>query len=115
MSGKNDHSVPLLWFVTGSQDLYGSEALLKVTQHATEVVNAINASRQLPVKIVIKSIVKSPEVARQLAQEANGDSNCVGLVLWMHTFSPAKMWIGGLKSLRKPLLHFHTQFNRDLP
>jgi len=110
-----DQPTTELWFLTGSQDLYGNEALLQVAKNSTEVINSINASNRLPIKLVVKSVVKTPEVARQLIQEANNDPNCVGVVLWMHTFSPAKMWIGGLKSLRKPMLHFHTQFNRDLP
>jgi L-arabinose isomerase len=115
MSPQTKKSSQQIWFVTGSQDLYGSEALAQVAKNSAEVVAGMNASGRVPVEIVAKPLVKSPEAARQVALQANNDPNCVGLVLWMHTFSPAKMWIGGLRSLQKPILHFHTQFNRDLP
>jgi L-arabinose isomerase len=115
MASKPQQSVQELWFLTGSQDLYGNEALQQVAKNSAELVGSINSSGRLPIKLVAKPVIKSPEVARQIALEANSDPNCIGLVLWMHTFSPAKMWIGALRSLHKPILHFHTQFNRDLP
>src|SRR6478672_2984209 len=115
MASKPQQSAQELWFLTGSQDLYGNEALQQVAKNSAELVGSINSSGRLPIKLVAKPVIKSPEVARQIALEANSDPNCIGLVLWMHTFSPAKMWIGALRSLRKPILHFHTQFNRDLP
>ena len=104
-----------VWFLTGSQDLYGDEALRQVDDHAREVAGSLDADAGIPVRVVHKPVVKSPESIRQICLEANAAGSCVGVVAWMHTFSPAKMWIGGLSSLQKPLLHLHTQFNRDLP
>jgi len=104
-----------VWFVTGSQHLYGAKALAQVAENARQIAGALNAEQAIPLTIVYKSIVTSAEEIRTLCREANNSEACVGLVLWMHTFSPAKMWIGGLKSLRKPFLHLHTQFNRALP
>ena len=83
MSAKTQNTTQELWFLTGSQDLYGEEALLQVAKNSAEVVNSINASNRLPVKLIVKPVVKTPEVARELALEANNDPNCVGLVLWM--------------------------------
>jgi L-arabinose isomerase len=103
------------WFVTGSQHLYGEAALARVAENARQVVAGLNASGQLPVPIVFKPIVTRPEEVRALCIEATATPACGGVILWMHTFSPAKMWIGGLLSLTKPMLHLHTQFNRDLP
>lgn len=103
------------WFVTGSQFLYGEETLKKVAEHSAEIAKAFDTSPSIPVKIVFKPVLKSPEEIYQLCQEANAAKNCIGIIAWMHTFSPAKMWIGGLKILQKPLLHLHTQFNRDIP
>src|SRR6187551_1804359 len=104
-----------LWFVVGSQHLYGPEAIKQVGEHARQMTDALNASKRLPLKLIAKPVLTTAEEIRSLCLEANGSATCAGLVLWMHTFSPARMWIGGLKSLRKPLLHLHTQFNRDLP
>jgi L-arabinose isomerase len=104
-----------IWYLTGSQHLYGPEALKQVAKNSSEVVNSLNKFGQLPIKLVFKPVLTTPEEVRVACIEANSAANCVGVVLWMHTFSPAKMWIGGLKSLRKPILHLHTQFNRDLP
>ncbi len=104
-----------IWFATGSQHLYGPETLAQVAAHSTEIVAALNASGRLPLALVFKPVLKTPDEIRQLALEANHDPKCAGLVLWMHTFSPSKMWIGGLSLLQKPFLHLHTQFNRDLP
>jgi len=103
------------WFVTGSQHLYGEETLKQVAEHSQQIAKSLNDHSAVPVKIVFKPVVKTPEEIYQLCQEANTSKNCVGIIAWMHTFSPAKMWIGGLKILSKPLLHFHTQFNRDIP
>jgi L-arabinose isomerase len=103
------------WFVTGSQFLYGEETLKQVAAHSQQIAKELDASDQIPVKIVFKPVLKSPEEIYKLCQEANTAGNCVGIIAWMHTFSPAKMWIGGLKILQKPLLHLHTQFNRDIP
>jgi L-arabinose isomerase len=104
-----------VWFVTGSQHLYGQQALQQVTDNAQSLVQGLNASRRLPLPVVFKPIVTTPEEIRSLFTAANNDARCAGVVLWMHTFSPSKMWIGGLTSARKPMLHMHTQFNRDLP
>ena len=100
-----------VWFVTGSQHLYGPETLTKVQEHATAVARALAASPELPVKIVAKPVMTSSESVHQLCQDANSSKSCVGLITWMHTFSPARMWIAGLKSLNLPLMHLHTQFN----
>ena len=104
-----------LWFVAGSQDLYGDAVLAQVDADAREVAAALEAAPALPVRVVAKPVVISPEAIRRLCLEANDAEECVGVVVWMHTFSPAKMWIAGLSALRKPLLHLHTQFNRALP
>jgi len=104
-----------VWFVTGSQHLYGEETLKQVAEHSTEIASSLNDSVNLPVKIVFKPVLKTTEEIFALCQEANNTKTCIGIITWMHTFSPAKMWIGGLKILQKPLLHLHTQFNRDIP
>jgi len=104
-----------IWFVTGSQHLYGETALKKVAANSQKIVEALNASKRLPLKLVFKPVLTTPDEIRQLCLEANHTPKCAGLVLWMHTFSPSKMWIGGLSSLQKPFVHLHTQFNRDLP
>jgi L-arabinose isomerase len=104
-----------VWFITGSQFLYGEETLKLVAAHSQQIVKELDASPGIPVKVVFKPVLKSAEEIYHVCQEANNEKNCIGLVAWMHTFSPAKMWIGGLKILRKPLLHLHTQFNRDIP
>ncbi len=106
---------PEIWFITGSQDLYGPETLKQVAADSQAIVAGLGASKRIPLEVVFKPTVKSPEEVRAVCLEANNDPNCAGLVLWMHTFSPSKMWIGGLNALRKPFLHLHTQFNRDLP
>src|SRR5579862_3060746 len=103
------------WFVTGSQHLYGPETLKKVEQHATAIAGALGSSPKIPVRIVMKPLMTGSESIQQLCQDANGSSKCVGLITWMHTFSPARMWIAGLRSLSKPLMHLHTQFNQELP
>ena len=103
------------WFVTGSQGLYGKETLDKVAEHAQEIARELNASSVMPVTVVFKPVVTSPEAILQVCREANGAPNCIGLITWMHTFSPAKMWIAGLSALTKPFAHLHTQYNRDIP
>ena len=104
-----------VWFVTGSQHLYGDETLKQVAAHSQTIAKALDSSKQIPVKVVFKPTVKSPEEIYQTLLEANTTKNCIGIIAWMHTFSPAKMWIGGLRILQKPLVHLHTQFNRDIP
>ena len=103
------------WFVTGSQHLYGPETLKKVEEHTAAIVRALAASSDMPVKIIAKPVMTGSESIQQVCQDASNSKNCVGLITWMHTFSPARMWIAGLKSLSKPLMHLHTQFNQDLP
>src|SRR5437867_1536132 len=103
------------WFVTGSQHLYGSETLKAVEQHSTTIARALSESSLIPVKIIAKPVMTSSESIQQLCLDANSSKNCIGLITWMHTFSPARMWIGGLRSLNKPYLHLHTQFNEELP
>ena len=104
-----------LWFVTGSQNLYGDETQKKVAEHSQQIALSLDKSKQIPVSVVFKPTVKSPEEIYAICQQVNSDKNCIGIIAWMHTFSPAKMWIGGLKILQKPVLHLHTQFNRDIP
>nr|HET6904557.1 L-arabinose isomerase [Ktedonobacteraceae bacterium] len=104
-----------VWFVTGSQQLYGPETLEKVAQHAEEIAQGLAHAEHIAVNIVLKPVLTTPEAIRQLCLEANADKNCVGLITWMHTFSPAKMWIAGLTALQKPFVHLHTQYNRDIP
>lgn len=103
------------WFVTGSQDLYGPETLKQVAVNSQEIVNAFNGSGSIPVKIVYKPVVTTPDEISKVCMDADSSPNCIGLITWMHTFSPAKMWIAGLGNLKKPFLHLHTQFNRDIP
>ncbi len=104
-----------VWFVTGSQHLYGDETLKQVAEHAQKIAASLNDAPQVPVSVIWKPTVKSSEEIYQVCQDANTAKNCIGIIAWMHTFSPAKMWIGGLKILQKPMLHLHTQFNRDIP
>jgi L-arabinose isomerase len=104
-----------VWFLTGSQFLYGEETLKQVGDHSKEVAQSLNGASTIPVNVIFKPVLKTPEEIYQVCQDANTTRNCIGLIAWMHTFSPAKMWIGGLKILQKPLLHLHTQFNRDIP
>jgi len=104
-----------VWFVTGSQGLYGEATLKKVAEDSQKIVAGMTQSGKLPVRVVFKPVVTSPEAIYTLCTEANDVQNCIGLITWMHTFSPAKMWIAGLSALRKPFVHLHTQYNRDLP
>lgn len=103
------------WFVTGSQHLYGDETLAKVAAHSQEIAAFLSASSAIPVRVVCKPVMTSPDAIRGLCEEANLAGNCIGLICWMHTFSPAKMWIAGLGILKKPFMHLHTQYNRDIP
>jgi L-arabinose isomerase len=104
-----------VWFVTGSQHLYGPETLAKVAEHSQEIARALSHAPAIPVEVVFKPVLTTPEAIRALCLEANSAPKCVGLITWMHTFSPAKMWIGGLAQLKKPFVHLHTQYNRDIP
>lgn len=104
-----------VWFITGSQHLYGEETLKQVDEHSLIISKHLDQAGAIPVRVVFKPVVKSPEEIFNIIQEANVAKNCIGIIAWMHTFSPAKMWIRGLQILQKPLLHLHTQYNRDIP
>lgn len=103
------------WFITGSQHLYGEEALIQVQEDAKKIVSHLNEEAKLPVKINLKPVLTDSASILQICQEANSNKNCIGLIAWMHTFSPAKMWIDGMKNLMKPFMHLHTQFNKEIP
>ena len=104
-----------VWLVTGSQHLYGPETLKQVADNSRTIAEALDRSARIPCRVVFKPVVKTPEEVAALLGEASASPACVGLILWMHTFSPARMWIAGLAALQKPFAHLHTQFNRDLP
>ncbi len=104
-----------IWFVTGSQHLYGAETLEQVGAHAREIADSLSKSSALAVKVICKPVMTTSDTIHQLCLDANQSSNCIGLVAWMHTFSPAQNWIKGLLALKKPLAHLHTQYNHDLP
>ncbi len=108
----NDYS---FWFLTGSQDLYGEETLKQVAKHSKEMVNTLNNSGELACKLIYKDTLLTSTSIEKTIKEANLDENCAGIICWMHTFSPAKMWINGLNSLSKPMLQINTQFNEKLP
>jgi L-arabinose isomerase len=104
-----------IWFVTGSQHLYGPEAIRQVEKDSNVIVDFLSKAQQIPVNVVFKAVVTTPAEIKQVCLEASNAPACIGLITWMHTFSPAKMWIAGLNVLSKPILHLHTQFNRDIP
>ena len=103
------------WFCTGSQDLYGDECLRKVAEHSAKIVEGLNKKGILPFEIVLKPTLISQASIRQTFNDANNDEECAGVITWMHTFSPAKMWIIGHQEYRKPFCHLHTQFNEEIP
>ncbi|HPY67142.1 MAG TPA: L-arabinose isomerase, partial [Bacteroidales bacterium] len=104
-----------VWFVTGSQHLYGPETLKQVEDDSRKITAFLDESPKVSQKVIFKPVLTTPESIFELCSEANNARNCIGLITWMHTFSPAKMWIKGLSVLNKPFLHFHTQLNRDIP
>jgi L-arabinose isomerase len=104
-----------IWFITGSQHLYGPTTLEQVATNSREIAAALNGSQHIPGKVLFKSVLTTPEAITELCLEANATRNCIGLITWMHTFSPAKMWIAGLTLLKKPFTHLHTQYNREIP
>ena len=110
-----DISQKEVWFVVGSQELYGEETLRQVAVHSQHIATGLDGSSHIPVKIIFKEVVKSPEEILNICLQANSTRNCIGIIAWMHTFSPAKMWIGGLRILKKPLCHLHTQYNAEIP
>jgi len=108
---KNFH----VWFVTGSQHLYGASIFAQVDEHSSTIASAFDQDEHVPVSIIFKPVIKTADEIIDVVSSANSDKSCIGLILWMHTFSPAKMWINGLKILNKPFVQLHTQFNRDIP
>ena len=104
-----------VWFVTGSQHLYGPRRWSTVAEHSREIAARLGRSARYAGQGVSKPVLTTPDAIRNLCLEANAPRNCIGLITWMHTFSPAKMWIAGLRALQKPFVHLHTQFNRDIP
>jgi L-arabinose isomerase len=112
MVGKTNYTI---WFVTGSQHLYGPETLKQVAAHSQAIAESFDREGAIPFRVEFKPVLTGPDAITTLCQEANSDPNCGGVIAWMHTFSPAKMWIAGLATLQKPMLHLHTQFNRDIP
>ena len=104
-----------IWWVTGAQLLYGGDAVVAVDGHSKEMVAGLNDSGIIPIKVVYKGTANSSKEVEAVMKAANNDEKCVGIITWMHTFSPAKMWIKGLQDLQKPLLHFHTQYNAEIP
>ncbi|MGD0863530.1 MAG: L-arabinose isomerase [Candidatus Limnocylindrales bacterium] len=104
-----------VWFLTGSQDLYGEETLRQVADNSSQIAAGLNEADSIPVRVVWKPVLKNAEAILAACVEASATDKCVGVIAWMHTFSPARMWIAGLQALTKPLLHLHTQYNRDLP
>lgn len=115
MAMENPFEGKEIWFGVGSQDLYGEEALRQVAQQSAEIVDSLNASGRIPVKLVLKPTLKSSDGVRRFMVDASADDSCIGVITWMHTFSPAKMWIRGLEALRKPLLQLNTQHHFEIP
>jgi L-arabinose isomerase len=109
------NTIKEVWFITGSQHLYGPETLRQVAADSAEIASALDRSPEISQQVVFKSVLTTPDSITEICSEANNSKSCIGLIAWMHTFSPAKMWIRGLSILNKPLLHFHTQLNRDIP
>ena len=104
-----------IWFCTGSQDLYGDECLKKVSEHSQKIVEELNRTGKLPFTLEFKPVLIDQASIRKTLNDANNDPEVAGVVTWMHTFSPAKMWIMGLQEYKKPLCHLHTQFNEEIP
>jgi L-arabinose isomerase len=115
MTNVAKHKTQELWFLTGSQHLYGEETLKKVARNSQQIAKSLDRSGKLPAKVVWKPVLTGPDAILDVCVAASAASECVGVITWMHTFSPAKMWIAGLTRLQKPLAHLHTQFNRELP
>ena len=104
-----------IWFLTGSQSLYGPETLEQVAEQSKKVVDTLNAAADVPIKATWKPVLTTPESIKAICLEASANPQCIGVIVWMHTFSPAKMWIAGLNALQVPILHLHTQANEALP
>lgn len=104
-----------LWFLTGSQHLYGQEVLREVEEHSRQIVEGLNGTRAIPVKLIAKPVLTTSQAISRALAEATASDRCVGVVTWMHTFSPSQMWLPGLQMLGKPMVHLHTQFNKEIP
>ena len=104
-----------VWFITGAQLLYGGDAVKQVDGHSKEMVDGLNNSGLLPIKVIYAGTANSSKEIVDVMLRANNEKRCIGVITWMHTFSPAKMWIKGLQLLNKPLLHLHTQYNQQIP
>ncbi len=104
-----------LWCLTGSQHLYGDETLKQVAEHSQIIADSLDRSGKIAARVVAKPTLTDPDAILKVCLEANSSPSCAGVITWMHTFSPSKMWIAGLTRLEKPLAHLHTQFNRELP
>ncbi len=115
MTNVAEHKTQEIWFLTGSQHLYGEETLKKVARNSQQVAESLDRSGKFPAKVVWKPVLTGPDAILDVCVAASAAPECVGVITWMHTFSPAKMWIAGLTRLQKPLAHLHTQFNRELP
>ncbi|RFT29803.1 L-arabinose isomerase, partial [Gardnerella vaginalis] len=115
MAMENPFENKEVWFAVGSQELYGPETLEQVAKQAGEIVDYLNNQHSIPVKIVLKPTLKSSDAVRNFMVDASSKESCIGVIAWMHTFSPAKMWIRGLELLRKPLLQLNTQYHREIP
>jgi L-arabinose isomerase len=105
----------VVWFLTGSQGLYGEDVLVQVADQSATISGALDRAERMPLRVIAKPVLTDAGAIRRVMLEANSDDSCVGIIAWMHTFSPAKMWINGLNALHKPLVHLHTQVNRELP
>ncbi|GAB3188368.1 L-arabinose isomerase [Nesterenkonia suensis] len=104
-----------IWFLTGSQGLYGEETLRQVAEQSQRVATMLDGAEDIPVTVEWKPVLTDRDAIRRAALDANSDPDCLGVIVWMHTFSPAKMWIQGLHALDVPLLHLHTQADAALP
>ncbi len=112
MNNMNNYEV---WFITGSQHLYGEGPLKQVADHAQAITKGLNEASEIPVQVVYKPVMTNAGAIKRLCMAANESDNCIGLIMWMHTFSPARIWMAGLQTLKKPYVHLHTQYNRDIP
>jgi L-arabinose isomerase len=115
MTNVAEHKTQELWFLTGSQHLYGDETLAKVARNSQQIAQALDGSGKLPARVVWKPVLTGPDAIEEVCRAASAAPACAGVITWMHTFSPAKMWIAGLTRLEKPLAHLHTQYNSELP
>ena len=111
----NDMNKYEVWFITGSQHLYGEGPLKQVADHARAITKGLNEAGDIPVQVVYKPVMTNADAIKRLCMAANESDNCAGLIMWMHTFSPARIWLSGLQTLKKPYVHLHTQYNRDIP